>query len=238
MSQNSEIRARITKNTEVLIRATKPEVNLTEPLYAINWFSTKVEWLYHLYNFLAARSVLKIGGLPYFKASVGETIIDDKGSGRRDLLLIVRYPSGEKFKSMMESTYFKLVSVFRMFAVRKFTFGFTHKIDAESASQKSDDLYYAIHYFKTDDDSAGFISKIKELLPLTIVIKYSGCTTAYLLSQEKGKEARQVPHLMSGLVVLQAPTKEGLLTLFSSAEYINLLQHSDNNFISLLNRIF
>ena len=141
MSQNSEIRASVTKSTDILIRGINADINLKEPFYAINWFSTKREWLYHFYNFLAARSVIKIGGKAFFKAGVGETIIDDSGNGKRELLLIVRYPGGLQFKSLMESTYFKMVSILRILSVRKFTFGFTHKIEADKTSQKSDKLY-------------------------------------------------------------------------------------------------
>lgn len=238
MSQNSEIRASVTKGTDVLIRAVNPEVDLAEPFYAINWFSTKIEWLYHFYNFLAARSVLKIGGEPFFKASAGETIVDDNGKGKRDLLLIIKYPGGHQFKSLMESTYFKIVSIFRMVAVHKFTFGFTQKVDVETTSTKEDGLHYAIHYFKAGQDGTDTLRKIKELLPSSVVIKYSGRTIANLLSQSKGKEAVQVPHLMDEIVVLQATEETDLKTLFQSEGYTSILQESDHNYISLLNRIF
>ena len=238
MSKDSEIRAKVTKSTDVLIKGINPNINLTEPFYAINWFSTKREWLYHFYNFLAGRSVHKIGGKAFFKASVGETIIDDSGNGKRDFLLIVSYPGGRQFKSLMESTYFKLVSILRILSVRKFTFGFTHKIEAEVTSQKSDALHYAIHYFDTPQASTEIIQKIKELLPQHILVKYSGQTIANLFKQEKDKEAEQVPNLMSGLVLLQAAKEEELRTLFQSKAYNDILQQSGHNFIGLLNRIF
>ena len=238
MSQDAEIRAKVTKSTDVLIRAVNPDVNLMEPFYAINWFSTKREWLYHFYNFLAGKSVIKIGGKAFFKASVGETIVDDKEGGKRDLLLIVRYPGGIPFKSLMESTYFKLVSILRILSVRKFTFGFTHKIEVENTSQKSDNLHYAIHYFNSPQGSTETIQKIKELLPQNVMVKFSGKTIANLFKQEKDKEAEQVPNLMTGLVLLQTSKEEDLRTLFKSKEYKEILQLSGRNFIGLLNRIF
>ena len=94
MSSFPEIRGKVTSKIDVVIRATREEINLEEPFYAINWFSTKVEWLYHFYNFLAIRSVKKIGGIAFFKAKVTETIVDD-ADARRDLILIVHYPGGQ-----------------------------------------------------------------------------------------------------------------------------------------------
>ena len=238
MSKDSEIRANVTKSTDVLIRGISPDINLTAPFYAINWFSTKREWLYNFYNLLAGRSVIKIGGKAFFKAKVSDTIVDETGNGKRDLLLIVSYPGGLQFKSLMESTYFKLVSIFRVFSVRKFTFGFTHKIEAETTSQKSDNLHYAIHYFKVSQGSTETIQKIKELLPQHIVVKYAGNTIANLFKHEKDKEAEQVPNLMSGLVLLQAGKEEDLRNLFHSEAYKEILKQSGHNFIGLLNRIF
>jgi len=56
----NEIKCEITKSTNVYIKAKTPSVDLNEPLYAINWFSTKLEWMYHLYNFLASKSLKKV----------------------------------------------------------------------------------------------------------------------------------------------------------------------------------
>jgi len=124
MHNYTEVRGKFSNNVDVFIRSVHSDANLDESFYAINWFSTKMEWLYHFYNFLAVRSVLKVGGKPFFKAKVTETLVDDN-RGRRDLLLIVNYPNGKKFISLMESTYFKMVSIFRILSVKRFTFGLT-----------------------------------------------------------------------------------------------------------------
>ncbi len=237
MDNYSEIRAKINKRTDVLIRSSHPDVNLHEPLYAVNWFSTKVECLYSFYNLLAFRSVLKIGGKALLKAKVSETLVDDN-NGKRELLLIVRYPKGENFKSLMESTYFKMISIFRVLSVSHFTFGFTHKLVADTQSKKSDDLTYAIHHFKAGIEASKTIEQITRLLPSNISIKYTGLTVANLYTQEKNKEARQVPNLMDALVVFQSKTEEELKLFFASEAYQNLLKDLPVNYIGLLNRIF
>ena len=135
----NEIQCKLTKSTTVLIRAKTPEIALDEPLYAINWFSTKVAWLYHLYNLLASKSVAKVGGKGFFKGEITQTVLDE-AQVARTLILIVRYPSGHQFKALMQRSYFKLVSLLRLQSVKDFSFGFTQKKISEEDSQVSDGL--------------------------------------------------------------------------------------------------
>lgn len=236
MSNYSEIRGKVTNKIDVLIRATQEDINLDEPLYAINWFSTKVEWIYHLYNFLAVGSVRKIGGKAFFKAKVKETLLDE-AKGRRDLLLIVRYPGSQNFISLMKSTYFKMVSIFRVMSVSKFTFGFTHKLEAETSSTKKDQLQYAVHHFKAAKASIDFIQVVKKLLPIDVAIKYAGYTVATLNSQEKGAEVQQIPNLMDALIIFQSKEESALRALFDSEDYKKAQNSLQSSHISLLDRI-
>ena len=236
MSSFPEIRGKVTSKIDVVIRATQEEINLEEPFYAINWFSTKVEWLYHFYNFLAIRSVKKIGGIAFFKAKVTETILDDS-NGRRDLILIVHYPGGQQFKSLMEATYFKMVSIFRILSVEKFTFGFTHKLVVDATSKKEDNLYYAIHHYKTNNDAKQTLQAIQAILPKEISIKYAGHVIATLNSQEKNKTLEPIPNLMDGLFIFQSSNEGSLQNLFSTIAYKNVLGTLQSSHISLLNRI-
>ena len=235
MPNYSEIRGRVTKKIDVLIRANQEGIDLNQQLYAINWFSTKVEWLYHFYNLLAVRSVIKIGGRAFFKAKVTETLVDDNNS-RRDLILIVKYPGGQNFKSLMESTYFKMVSVFRMLSVTKFTFGFTHEMIADKSTSKTDELYYAIHHFKTEGEAISVLNQITEQLSDDISVQYSGHIVANLYSQEKGKDARQIPNLMDAVIILKSNTEAALRTFFESTDYQSILKTLPSNHISFLNR--
>ena len=99
-----------------------------EPVYAINWFNTRSALVYDFYNFLAVRSVRKIGGKPFIKCKIDRSLTGDE-TLRRDVLLIVKYPSLKSFRSMMENTYFQIVSMLRNAAVSNFTFGFTKRQD-------------------------------------------------------------------------------------------------------------
>ena len=66
------------------------------PLFAINWFDTRIAPIYHLYNSLAASRVNKINGKVLFKGKVGK-IISGNPAWARKFLLIVNYPSGHQF---------------------------------------------------------------------------------------------------------------------------------------------
>ena len=231
-----EVRGQVTNKIDVLVRANQNGVDLNKPLYAVNWFSTKVAWLYHFYNLLAARSVIKIGGNAFFKAKVTETIVDDHRA-RRDLILIVYYPGAQNFKALMESTYFKMVSLFRMLAVTKFTFGFTHKVLSDEESKKSDGLHYAIHHFKTAADAKATLDSILNILTDDVSVKYAGQVVANLYSQEKAKEPKQVPNLMDAIIIVQAKTDSALKMLFESVDYQDIIEGLPSNHISLLNRI-
>ena len=236
MNNLPEISGKVTNSIDVIIRANREGINLDEPFYAINWFSTKMEWMYHLYNFLAARSVLKVGGTPFFKAKITETLLDTSNS-KRELLLIVRYPGGQQFKSLMQSTYFKMVSVFRIFAVAKFTFGFTHKLASDDTSQKADGLHYALHHFKSEHRVEEILQKIQASMPASITSKYTGQMIGNLYSQEKNKDPEQIPNLMDAIVVFQAQTEEELRAFLSSASYQTILDMTPTNHVSFLNRI-
>lgn len=235
MTNPNEIIARVTNSTSVHIRANSSEINLDEPMYAINWFSTKMEWLYHFYNILAFGSVKKVGGKALFKGKITETILDENKS-TRELLLIVRYPGGQNFKQLMESTWFKMVSIFRMLSVKKFTFGFTHKRIWDDSSAFKDNLQYAVHHFKTDQLDETLFSTFSQHAGGKVNIKYAGVMVAELLVQQNQEPAKAVPNLMDGLVIFEAKSKDLLREMFTSVAYQNLINGLDSSYIGLLNR--
>lgn len=154
------ITARISQSLQVHITATKPDARLDLPTYALNWFDTRSLCLYNTYNFLAASSVLSIKGLPFFKARVNQ-VLQGSDESRRDVLLIVRYPSAHAFKRMLESRYFQVVSVLRIVAVKHFTFAFSQRKDIDDQQQglTAEDNQririkpaksYVVHHFQSD----------------------------------------------------------------------------------------
>lgn len=230
-----EIRCNITKKTKVLIKANAPDVNLNEPLYAINWFATKMEWMYHLYNFLASKSVVKIGGEAFFKGKITQTILDEANNAR-ELILIIKYPGGKSFKALLESTYFKLVSVFRMLSVKKFSFGFTQQ-QYVSNSNLNEDLAYVMHHFKASNIDASFYTQFENLLSTTVKIKYAGKMVADLVTKSRGKEDEEIPNIMDGIIIFESENESDILKLITSTAYQSLIKTLEASFIGTLQRI-
>ena len=103
------------------IRISGDEEVLHNPLFAINWFDTRVALVYHFYNLLAAPRVFKIGGKALFKGEYRETIYGNPDMQRK-FLLIVNYPSANHFLDLVSDKVFQVFSVFRMAAVKRFSF--------------------------------------------------------------------------------------------------------------------
>ena len=231
-----ELKTKVTKSTDILLRAKDKGINLNDPIYAINWFATKAEWMYHFYNKLANKSVVKIGGKALFKGKVTETILDEY-NGDRDLILIVQYPSGPQFMKLFESLYFKLVSLIRILAVKNFTFGFTHKQHFNESSQLEDGLHYALHHFKAEKISPEFFSDLSTLLNDHATIKYSGKMVAHLFSKEKNQPEEAIESIMDGLIILESESEEELRKIIQSEGYKKLTEPLDASYIGLLKRI-
>ena len=228
----NEIKCEVTKSIHVFIKAKNKAVNLNEPLYAVNWFSSKRAWVYHLYNKLASRSVQKIGGKGFFKGKVTKTILDQNNS-RRDLILIVHYPNAISFKNLMENTYFKIVSLLRMAAVKDFSFGFTHKKDV-SDSSLNENLHYLIHHFKTDNEA--IYERFNEFLSEDIGIKYSGKMVAELYTEKENRITR-VPNIIDGIVIYESKTETSILDMVAKKEYQEFIKTLDSSFIGTIKRI-
>ena len=236
----------IIANLKVHITALRSEFQLAHPVYAMNWFNTNWLWLYNFYNLLAARSVLKIDGLPFFKARVERTLhgnIED----RRTMLLIVRYPSIENFKRMLESRYFQFVSLFRDIAVKEFTFSFSTRLDVQDTQNslpitKIDNYgVYAVHHFRIHDDlnSAALTKQVRELAKEARVdLVFSSEISARLYTQQGEKEALPVDTVMENCLILQAQTDADIELLINSDAYQALIAKTQGSFIATLNRVF
>ena len=237
MSKQQVITGKVTNNIAVLLKSVNDATALNQPLYAINWFSTKIEWMYHFYNFLAYPRVKSVGGKVFFKGKLYQTLYG-KQEDARELLLIVNYPSGNHFKNLMMDTLFKMVSIFRILAVKKFSFGFTQKlfpIDEKTTTDKT--KKYAIHHFKTPQLTEDKIRKLKEILEIAQVrLHYAGAINALLYSQETNKEVEQIPCLMNGIFLLESDTEANLKDLVNKESYQNYMKHFDTSFIGLIER--
>ena len=67
MSKPEHIGRKITGSITAEIHGELNEIE--SPLFAINWFDTRIAIVYHLYNLLAASRVFKIGGKVLFRGN-------------------------------------------------------------------------------------------------------------------------------------------------------------------------
>ena len=230
----NEISAKVTGSTSVLIKTVGEGHSLNEELIAVNWFDTRTEWLYHLYNSLASRSVKKIGGLPLFKAKVAKDISDDKF--RRDIILIVQYPSGNAFKNLIESNYFKIVSLLRVKAVNRFTFSFTKAVINPKFEKKY--AFYAIHNYSSRMAKEVILDNIKEVEQGNISVLYNGYTFAHLSKVIKGQSPEDIEYIVDNVIVYGGDNEEQLTQFLNSASYKAHFGTQQNEYKGLLNRIF
>ncbi len=234
-SNAETLRAKIIGTTSVYIQSVDRDVPLSLPVYAINWFNTNWLWLYNFYNLLAWYSLKKVGGKAYFKGRVVEVIQGDI-TLQREVLLIVWYPGADHFIKMMGSTYFKLVSIFRILSVKNFTFGFTQRKDSPKAVADAEkNKCYAIHHYRAEND---FLGKFEDILQeQDIEIYYAGRVSSLLFSGDNQQPTEQVPCLMTNLLVLRADSHDRLKNLLKHDGYQAAIKETESTFIATLDRM-
>ena len=233
------LQAKITSKASAYIKSVDASKPLSKPVYAINWFNTKALWLYNLYNLLAVISVKKVGGSAVFKGRVKRVISGDDDL-RRDVLLIVNYPSVNNFVNMLENAYFKLVSLLRLAAVKDYTFGFTHPLSLESVGTDRDknrdkSKIYLLHHYQGNEQSTKNLQDI--ISKQNIEIYYAGRISALVYSGDSSSPKEQIPCLMQGLFLLRANKLDKLTSLIQSEEYQAAIKQTKASFIATLNRV-
>lgn len=206
-----------------------PENDLTTTVYAINWFDTKVTWMYHLYNILAKKSLKKIEGKLFFKGKVIKTI-EGTLDNTRELLLIVEYPSPEKFLDLLSIKYFQLVSVLRILAVSRFSFGFTSCVE-KNQHLKNGKRYYYVHHFKTTDGQRYIIEMNTILRERKIGIIYSGVISSLLSSQKKEEKSDHIACLMDGIILIKTKSHDDLVELLEDTKFLSQKTQLDSSYI-------
>lgn len=229
------IRASITGESYVQIDRVNETIHWSEPVHALNWFNTRLLSLYNFYNFIAARSVTRVGGQPIFKGELTKHIAGDV-KDLRSVLLIVRYPSPLHFKNMAENLYFKVVSILRGLAVKEFTFCLTHTVQDVNVPPDIDPtISYAVHHFKGTADT---IDKVQAAArAANIQMEFSSNKTHSLSTGSTKGVTTPIPALMDGLILLSAENSSALETLFTSADYQHIIDQTDNSFIGLFKRV-
>ena len=243
-SGTPSIVADITGKIRVLITAQRADYEIDQPVYALNWFNSRWLMLYNFYNAIAARSVLKIGGVPFFKARVVDTLYGNEAD-YRSVVLIVRYPSVTNFKTMLQSRYFQLVSIVRGMAVAQFTFGFSTRSDSQDVGEFNDQFriseskVYAIHHYRSSDRLSEIAVRAAELAAShQVTLAFSSHVCARLYTQNGTNPPAAVETIMDGCMVLQADSRTHIDQWVASADCQELLATTDSSFIATLDRIF
>ena len=243
-SGTPSLTAKITSGVRVHLTALLPDFKVDQPVYALNWFNSRQLWLYNFYNLLAARSVLKVGGVPFFKARVATTL-HGHDADYRSVLLIVRYPDINHFKTMLQSRYFQCVSIIRGLAVAQFTFGFSTRTDIQdngeftNQSRIAKNMVYAIHHYRLSEQASDIAERASELAPShQVKLAFSSRVSARLYPQKGSTPPEAVDTIMDGCMIMQADTQAQVEQLVASPEYKALLATSEASFIATLDRIF
>ncbi len=229
------LKKKILANSYVYIMSTNGNESFDQPVYAINWFNTRMLWLYNFYNLVASVSVRRVGGSAFFKGRVEKVLIGDN-SDRRDVLLVVNYPSPKQFLAMLGSRYFLLVSILRMLAVKQFTFGFTSRTDSDKpSSQASKPSAYAVHHYRSDQDIAKQLEIITDNADVDIF--YAGRISALVSSGNNHKAGEQIDCLMDGIILLKSKTTAQISALIQQEDYQLVINQTRKSFIAILSRM-
>jgi uncharacterized protein (DUF1330 family) len=235
------IKQEVIFDNHALIKQVKKDVGLDRPIYAINWFDTRMQWMYDFYNLLAAQSVFKIGGKVFFKGKVVKKL-SGSAEDSRNMLLIVNYPSAIRFMDLMKDNFFILVSVLRELAVKDFSFGFTARLDSQEPLPEKRSTFdrskaYAMHHFRTDMPLTEFLPRLHEIAAGNgVKVHYAGQISSLLFAQNQQGKETQVPCLMDGILLYEADHDALLETMISGEQYRQEIAQLDSSYIALLKR--
>ncbi len=227
--------AKLYGKTSVQIVRDRQDISWDHQIHAINWFNTRFLFLYNFYNFLAARSVTRVSGVPLFKGRLIARVLGD-ASDQRDVLLIVQYPSPRHFRDMLGNSYFKFVSIVRAVAVQRFTFCLTHTLNKpDIASLKERNNHFGVHHFR--GNAADAEQLLAELLKADVPVLFSSLKTHELATANETGTSTPVPTLMDGIVVFACEDESVLQTLVATAGYQNCINSFSSSFVALFKQI-
>ena len=248
MSKPEHIGRKITGSITAEIHGELNEIE--SPLFAINWFDTRIAIVYHLYNLLAASRVFKIGGKVLFKGKCQEAI-----SGNEDLarhyLLIVNYPSGHRFLELLSDKVFQLMSVLRIAAVKRFSFVLHQRqgepqLLPEGKSVFDAGDHYAVLQVRLPNESeqpkakaASFdFSAFQRLAEQhnSQVFFASRVAGQVVLNKGKQNEADAMPFLTDVTVLIKSSTAKNVSDCFASDQVENLLPVGADYFAAQVKR--
>lgn len=225
------LRAEITGNLE----------DINGPLYAINWFDTRLAFVYHFYNLIAAPRVFRVGAKVMFKGKCGQTVSGDPEMARK-FLLIVNYPSGTRFMDLLADRIFQLTSIFRIMAVKQFSFVFhqrkeIHQNPAPGQSFSRGDCYAVVHLSKRDGDNDESFSDLDGIAAShSAEIFFAGNMTGQVVLVNKSGKQDPMPFITDRTVLLKTADQPTMGRLFESAEMQKFLAGAPKHFASYIKR--
>ena len=245
MSKPDHIGRNITGSITAEIHGDLNEIE--SPLFAINWFDTRVAIIYHIYNLLAASRVFKIGGKVLLKGKCGQAISGNPTLARH-YLLIVNYPSGHRFLELLSDKLFQLVSVLRIAAVKQFSFVLHQRQgepqllpDSKSVIDPSD--HYAVLQIQLPEESKeeaksfdfSAIEKLAEQHDSEVF--FAGRVAGQVvLGKAKQNELDAVAFLTSITIVIKSSTAKSVLDCFASDQVASLLPAGAEYFAAQVKR--
>ena len=235
------MRRQITSSTALVLEPLGAPRALDQPLYAINWFNTRRAWLYTLYNYVAAAPLIRTGARVFMKARLREVLHGDKAD-RRDLLLIVNYPCGEKFLDLLGNRFFQLISVLRIAAVKDFSFVLHKRIDGieplASKSQTDSGAAYAVHHFTSSAPMEREFSEISTLVAdQNISLCFASEKAAAVATENSRDDLQTMPFVTHKLVLFEAGSSHELKSFLVGRSYRHFCSSLDSSFIATLDRI-
>ena len=203
---------------------------LEEPLFAINWFDTRVAPIYHLYNYLAASRAFRIGAKVFFKGETGEPFAGDSDLGRR-YLLIVNYPSGERFLDLMADRVFQIIGLLRTLAVRRFSFVLHRRIGGEqllgarTQSWEKATRYAVLHFHQGEgaDATRAPRERLQEIAQRHRVGVHFSSRRAVTLSVAKGDSPPEpTPYVTENILLFEPGDAGRIAEFFADPGFVDL----------------
>jgi uncharacterized protein (DUF1330 family) len=236
MENSNALKRQLTKTISIEIIPSNGETEIKDRIWAINWFNYKNKWLYGIYNKLAAKFVIQVGGQLLFKGHNEKTIFGEVAFARHTLL-IVTYPSINSFLDMLIIKAFQLLSLLRVRAVKDFVFGFTKRVDEydDTSTPKMDEnnKYLVFHYQGEVSESS--IVQLAQKHGLKTY--FSGEKLAQIKRSEIGKEEVIAPFFMDGILVFETKGDASIEAFVGLNDFIELVEGNANSYAAIFTRV-
>lgn len=236
------ISQKINATTTIKIVPLAKAESITGPYYAINFFNTKLAWLYGFYNLVAAHPARKAGGKAFIKIRHQKTLSGKPENGRQ-FLLLVHYAEAESFLNLMADKFFQLVSIFRILSVRDFSFVLSQRVDVPDIKKLTPlnvgkEKTYGLHHFGSKISLEDNMKQIKHLTKNSKVTFYfASVSAAKIVVEENGKEPIEMPFITDNLVLFEADGAEEMEAFILARDYQEFSKTLDHSFIGLYSRV-